>query len=106
MQSTRRKSVFVLASAALLLVLLAQPAPAAGQVLGRTQSQYSVDQPQQLEHHCRGPPGAGQPVAGDDVNLTSTTNKTAFYDTTLNPTLSDVYRRCHRRRHLHPLAVR
>ena len=31
-----------------------------------------------------GPPGAGQPVTNDDVFLLSTTNKTAYFDTTSN----------------------
>ncbi len=72
---------FIFASAALLLVLLAQPAQA-------TPPSFGSD-PKAIP--C-GPIAnnwspAGQPGAGDDVfaDLTSTSTKTAVYDATSNP---------------------
>jgi|WetSurMetagenome_2_1015567.scaffolds.fasta_scaffold50349_1 hypothetical protein len=68
------------AGAALLLVLMAPPAQAAintwvgpkPNTLWTNPNNWSIGSP---------------PGGGDTVNLTSTTNKTAFYDTTLNPLL-------------------
>ena len=83
MKSARRKRYLLIASAAVLLVLLAQPAPAAtknwvgpkGNTLWTNANNWS---------------SAGQPVSGDEANLLSTSNKTAVYDTTLNPLLADM----------------
>ena len=92
MESAIKKNRYfwpLVAGAALLLVLLAQPAHAAG-------TKYWVGpnpnvlwtNPNNWSNTAGGPPGAGQPISGDEVNLTSTSNKTAVYDTTLNPLLA------------------
>ena len=80
-EKTRRFWPLV-ASAALLLVLLAQPARRTGTGLDPNPIPCG---PMPTTGALRGP---GHPGAGETVFLTSTTNKTAFYDTTLNPSLN------------------
>jgi hypothetical protein len=78
MKSARRKKFFIIACTALLLVLLAQPSQAAtknwvgpkGNTLWTNANNWG--------------PTTGQPVSTDDVNLISNSNKTAYYNTTLN----------------------
>jgi hypothetical protein len=84
MESALKKTKHIwplVACAALLLIFLANPAPAAtkdwvgpkGNTLWTTASNWSP---------------TGQPGNLDTVNLTSTTNKTAFFDAPVNPGLA------------------
>ena len=68
----------------LFLVLLAQPAQADRYWVGPNPNTLWTNA-NNWSNTAGGPPGAGQPITDDDVFLTSTSNKTAFYDTTLNP---------------------
>ncbi len=74
----------LVASAALLLVLLAQPSPAVADT-------WVGPKPNTLWSNPNNWSLGSPPGAGDTVNLTSTSNKTAYYDTTSNPSLLQLF---------------